>query len=156
MLGDGILRKIFFDYMSSHTHTINVLPKELKGKVQVPVVMYPGIKQDQYVRFQREATELNESDDAAYNIVVLGPTGSGKSTVINNIFNKTVCATAASAQSVTREVKFYRGEYHMVFGREHQRKQQAINIIDTIGKVQINLVPIIYSKAYIIYTVLQS
>ena len=147
MLGDGILRKIFFDYMSSHTHTINVLPKELKEEAHVPAVMYPEIQEIQHVSFQRETTELSENDQASYNIVVLGPTGSGKSTVINNIFNKTVCATAASAQSVTREVKFYRGEYHMVFGREHQRKQQAINIIDTIGKVQINLVPIIYSKA---------
>ena len=136
MLGDGILRKTFFDYMSSHTHQINVLPKELKGKVHVPVVMYPEIKQTQHVRFQREATELNKSDHASYNIVVLGPTGSGKSTIINNIFNKTVCATAASAQSVTREVRFYRGDAFMVVEEKGKitKKQKAMNIIDTIGK----------------------
>ena len=132
MLGDGILKKTFFDYMSSHTHQINVLPKELKGKANAPLVMYPEIQQTQYVRFHSETTELNENDHASYNIVVLGPTGSGKSTVINNIFNKTVCATAASAQSVTREVRFYKGEYH--FSVDWKLKQQAINIIDTIGK----------------------
>ena len=134
MLGDGILRKIFFDYMSSHTHTINVLPKELKEKAHIPVVMYPGIQTP--VFFQRESTELNENDLTCFNVVVLGPTGSGKSTVINNIFNKTVCATAATAQSVTRDVKFYRGEYHMTLeGKE--LKQKTINIIDTIGNSQL-------------------
>ena len=133
MLGDGILRKTFFDYMSSHTHQINVLPKELKGKAQAPVIMYPEIQQTHFVRFQRETPGLNESDHASYNIVVLGPTGSGKSTVINNIFNKTVCSTAATAQSVTREVRFYRGEYYMDFVQSG-RKQQSINVIDIIGK----------------------
>ena len=43
MLRDGI----FFDYMSSHNPTINVLPKELKEKDQVPVVMYPEMEQTQ-------------------------------------------------------------------------------------------------------------
>ena len=131
MLGDGILRKTFLDYMSSHTHTINVLPKELKRQAQDPVFMYPEIQQTQHVRFQKETTELNESDNASYNVVVLGPTGCGKSTIINNIFNKTVCAASGSAQSVTREVRFYRGEYYLP--TTYKQTQKAINIIDTIG-----------------------
>ena len=124
--------------MSSHTRTINVLPKELREKVPPYLVMYPEIRVDQNVRFQRIATEMNAGDHASYNIVVLGPTGSGKSTIINNIFNKTVCATAASAESVTREVKYYRGEYHMIIEEGSSGRgrceQQAINVIDTIGK----------------------
>ena len=37
-------------------------------------------------------------------------TGSGKSNLINHLFNQKVSLSAGSAQSVTRDVTFYQGE----------------------------------------------
>ena len=47
--------------------------------------------------------------------------------------NRTVCGTSASAQSCTREVKFYRGDSDMMDRRTGKLSKQKINVIDTIG-----------------------
>ena len=135
MIGSGILRETFFSHMSSHTRQINVLPSELETKPGTMETIYPEIQDSHPIRFQKMARELNESDHSAYNVVVLGPTGSGKSTIINHIFNKTVCETSASAQSCTREVRFYRGvcDFEMMQNGRRVLYQKMINIIDTIG-----------------------
>ena len=139
MIGSGILRETFFSYMSTHTKQINVLPRELETKVATIETIYPEIQERHRIRFQTIEKSLVESDHSAYNVVVLGPTGSGKSTIINHIFNKTVCETSGSAKSCTREVKFYRGDFELHYGQKRVLHQKKINIIDTIGNHSIYL-----------------
>ena len=57
------------------------------------------------------------------NILVFGPTGSGKSTLINNLMRKTMAKARHGAASVTSEVKEYEGEYEGV----------KIRVYDTVG-----------------------
>ena len=74
---------------------------------------------------------LSEADEKCFNLVLIGPTGAGKSTLINNLFNLTVSETAGSSESVTREVKFYQGSFNI------QRQIRSVNIIDTLGRSNI-------------------
>ena len=62
-------------------------------------------------------------------LVIVGDTGCGKSTIINQLFNRTVSATAATAGPVTQELEFFHGD---LITSEEGSKQ--ITIIDTIGK----------------------
>ena len=81
------------------------------------------------MQFERSATSVFGNDESSFNIVVLGPTGCGKSTIINQLFNRTVCTTSASASSVTQELKFFHGN---LMTSENAFKKTTV--IDTIGK----------------------
>ena len=60
------------------------------------------------VTYSRWETVLDADDDSAYNVVVLGPTGEGKSrsSIISRMFNRRVCAAADDVDSVTRNMSF--------------------------------------------------
>ena len=82
---------------------------------------------------------FSEPNNSDYNIVVLGPTGAGKSTIINNLFNQNVCVTGATAESVTREVRFFQGTCDQVLVYSQIKNttktvKKRLNVIDTIGK----------------------
>ena len=84
MVGDGVLRGYFFDYMSTFTKRINILPEELKKPEQEKTAIY-GDALKTWVTFERSRDELTAADQRAFNIVFLGPTGSGKSTIGNTL-----------------------------------------------------------------------
>ena len=133
MLGSGILKKTFFDAMAQHTKVINTLPRELEEEEHPIVEIYRNI--DGYATFEKSDHMLTEADKDSLNILFLGPTGSGKSSLINTIFNKTVSKTASTAQSVGKEVKFYKGS---LTRRERVNAQwrtvtKKMIAIDTIG-----------------------
>ena len=68
--------------------------------------------------------------------MLLGPTGSGKSTIINNLFNLTVSKSGASAESVTRQVQFHGGSTSFTDVDKKVRVVKKINGMDTLGKLK--------------------
>ena len=57
------------------------------------------------------------------NILVIGPTVAGKSTLINNLMRKTMAKAGHGASSITNQLKKYEGEYEGV----------KIRVYDTVG-----------------------
>ena len=131
MIGDANMNK-FLD-ITNRQH-VNTLPKELEEQPHKPETLYKVIASSHEVKFHNDANKLTDAEKDAYNVVILGPTGCGKSTIINQIFNKSVCLTGANAQSVTQEVRFYHGNC--------TKLRKMINIIDTIGKKS-NYIPLL-------------
>ena len=132
MVSNGILKSKFFDYMSQHTKLINTFPIELNIKpieawspeeISRRPAVYP--EATVHVRFRKTMEMMSAVDQNNFTIVILGPTGSGKSTLINNLFNKAVCQTGDSVHSVTNQVRFYQGTYCWL--------RKTVNIIDTLG-----------------------
>ena len=128
MIGDALFKKSLGELSSETKKLVNNLPKELETKAEIAKVIYPELEPNN-LQFQNFATSVSDNENNSFNIVVLGPTGCGKSTIINQLFNRTVSATAATAGSVTQELKFFHGD---LITSEEGSKQ--ITIIDTIGK----------------------
>jgi len=85
--------------------------------------------------------EMMEKD---INIVVTGPTGSGKSHLINVLFNCVVSDSSSSMESVTQDIHFFKGKLNMshplvseLAAGKHTEvslfRGKVVNIIDTIG-----------------------
>ena len=123
MVGVAPLKE-FLGEMSDISRLLNSLPRELEMTPASEDILYEEIRNTHQVEYTKNAPSLTQTESKAYNVVVLGPTGCGKSTIINQIFNKFVCPTGANAFSVTREVRFYHGIFS---------DQKTINIIDTVG-----------------------
>ena len=115
--------------MTKYTKLLNVLPRELEVASGPIEVIYSEVKDSHPIKFYKMTRELTANDHDAFNVVVLGPTGAGKSTLINHIFNRTVCGTSATAQSCTREVKFYRGEMRNKGTREKFKEDQDRHLL---------------------------
>ena len=63
----------------------------------------------------------------SFNILLLGPTGSGKSNLINHIFKSNIAQSQSHSTGITNSINFYPGEFTSAAGHSH------ICIIDTIG-----------------------
>ena len=74
-----------------------------------------------------------DSNENTYNILFIGPTGAGKSHLINVFFNQKICESNCSTQSVTREIYFIRGRGKVYNVNENQSIMQDIIVTDTIG-----------------------
>jgi len=107
----GFLYKIFKNEMSKFTKLINTEPEELTTVFELKPI-YPGFKSG--ITFVKLKDVLTDADNNHRNVLFIGPTGSGKSTLINHIFNLSVSETGSSAASVTRNVKFFEGTYSEV------------------------------------------
>eukprot|EP00092_Neocalanus_flemingeri_P010674 GFUD01011498.1.p1 GENE.GFUD01011498.1~~GFUD01011498.1.p1 ORF type:complete len:524 (+),score=119.24 GFUD01011498.1:69-1640(+) len=117
----GSLRAKFEKQMTKPVQNmINTKPKELEEKEIVSEEpLYPNIKSD-YIQFRSYPALLWNGGRDSYNIVILGPTGSGKSSLINLLFNQTVAKAAPTAASVTRTVNYIEGTY--VSSKELKKK----------------------------------
>lgn len=114
-------------------HLINTFPADLIGK-QSERVFRELYKSNDYsfnIEYMGHTDYLTDQDNRRYSIVFLGPTGSGKSSLINLLFNKNVNIAKQGAMSVTKEVNFSKGVAFKHFGKEDH--EQEVNIIDTIG-----------------------
>ena len=160
MLGEGILKRSFFDYMTIYTKLINCPPKELDvevvsgGQIFENNESFARLSGSVVGKFTKHERALTKMDDARYNILMLGPTGAGKSHLINMIFNEEIVATASSPQSVNRDLSFSQGTFEFY---NNGCTVKDVTVIDTIGlcdsvlneqdvltmiksKVQVNLV----------------
>ena len=70
--------------------------------------------------------ELREKGEPV-NILVIGPTGAGKSTLINNLMRKAMAKAGHGASSVTNQLKKCEGEY------EGEYEGVKIRVYDTVG-----------------------
>ena len=74
-----------------------------------------------------------DSNEETYNILVIGPTGAGKSHIINVMFNQEICQSEVSHHGVTREIYFIRGRGNVYNLKEKKFKEQDVLVADTIG-----------------------
>ena len=133
MSGKGILRKMYLKDMAAYTKMVNKLPLELQEAGEEVRILYDENESNGQLIFQMmPKTALTKEDDDAYNILFLGPTGSGKSSLINLLCNRSVNKTAASCHSVTRELQYLQGKLRKVM-EDGSSNVRRTNIIDTIG-----------------------
>lgn len=64
---------------------------------------------------------------------VLGPTGAGKSRLINVLFNAEICDSKVSHNSVTRDVCFIEGEGQLIDLKTSEKHTKKIVVADTVG-----------------------
>merc|ERR1719335_1434904 len=107
---------------------VNTSPDEIAVKKDVSLVPIHAYWKSPHVqpKFTRHLQTLRPVEDDV-NVLVLGPTGAGKSSVVNMLFNQKVAEVKASAMSVTRQMEVYQGF------SSWQGEVRQINIIDSVG-----------------------
>eukprot|EP00092_Neocalanus_flemingeri_P025935 GFUD01028109.1.p1 GENE.GFUD01028109.1~~GFUD01028109.1.p1 ORF type:complete len:521 (+),score=131.24 GFUD01028109.1:141-1703(+) len=122
MKNDSI-RRIFDSHMSDEQKKlINTPPAELITDEEGSMEIIHAELSD-HVQYEQQTRLILTEDKDAQNIVFVGPTGCGKSNLVNQLYNKKVVISKASASSVTRKMQFTQGDY----------KGRKCNIVDTIG-----------------------
>jgi len=118
-----------------HRQLVNTKPNELV-KRKPEQMLYKEVQP--FVRYERSPQAIDKQDLDAFNVVFLGPTGCGKSHLVNHFFNKTVSLSAGTAESVTRDIHFFIGS--AMLGRaptddvkEWHLQRRKVNLVDTIG-----------------------
>lgn len=112
---------------------VNTLPVELKNALARRTVYQGG---PGFIRFKATKSILSGQEaKGAYNVVLLGPTGVGKSHLVNMLYNQTVSRSATSVSSVTRNMRITQGTA-TVLGQTRD-----VNVIDTIGFCDSELSP---------------
>jgi GTP-binding protein EngB required for normal cell division len=124
---------------------MNTKPMELIRENTI-VTLYPDESNRpiflQYLHEHLQRSQLEKEDDGLYNVVFLGPTGSGKSSLINLLFNATVNLADSGASSVTRDIRFAQGiaQFSKLIPKDNEKSSTIgkgtsmyVNIIDTVG-----------------------
>jgi len=128
---EQILYKEFIKYIKEEKKTklINCNPDTLRfdidgGKVYKniePIFEYTGI--DYFI----------DDTQKTYNILVIGPKGSGKSKLINVLFNKNIYESGVNLNSVKNEIYFTRGKTMITNFETKKTEKKDVIVIDTIG-----------------------
>ena len=139
----GTLKDTLFNYLGEKSKLINVFPKELEESKERKIEKLYKDLDDSCglpMTYERKHDHLTDSDNNAFNILFLGPTGAGKSTLINHLFNRTVCKTGGAAISTTKQARFHSGSHHLwsTHGEKNIQRRTKVNVCDTIGKENSN------------------
>ncbi len=130
----GELLKIFRSYMmGDQIRLINTFPSCIRPHIfndKEANKLYSFID-DNYIA-TRFDYYLDSAEDT-YNILVVGPTGAGKSHLINVFFNQAICESEVSHHSVTREIYFIRGRGLVFDCPQNKYVERNIVVADTIG-----------------------
>lgn len=124
----------FRDYlMKDSKRLINTFPSNIR-----PHIFKEGDKAKLYsfINDNFAATQMDyylDYNEDTYNILVVGPTGAGKSHLINVLFNQKICDSEASLRSVTREIYFIRGRGEVYDIEKKKFMTKNIIVADTIG-----------------------
>eukprot|EP00929_Paragymnodinium_shiwhaense_P007377 TRINITY_DN111275_c0_g1_i1.p1 TRINITY_DN111275_c0_g1~~TRINITY_DN111275_c0_g1_i1.p1 ORF type:complete len:447 (-),score=61.13 TRINITY_DN111275_c0_g1_i1:153-1493(-) len=130
-LGEAILKH----FPADKKKYLDKLPREIRPDDWTMKEVYPKDQYSGFVRFKERVWGLCKDDEDAYNVIVLGPTGAGKSRIINILFNQEVSKSLPSIDPVTEEIMIFSGTAPMpvkVAGK-WQDIQRKVNVIDTIG-----------------------
>ncbi len=107
MIEDGLLLKWFKKYIiEDRIRMINTFPESIRPH------KFSTKKDKVYDFLETEFVASNleyylDDNESTYNILVVGPTGSGKSRFINVLFNQDLCSSNKSLVSVTKEISIY-------------------------------------------------
>jgi hypothetical protein len=103
MVPGSLFRKAFEEVIKIKEELINVIPEDLRSVVQHPRrILYKELKHDSssVVRYIKTLETLSKDDvdiEDCWNVVMMGPSGSGKATIINQLFNQNVCTSRSSS-----------------------------------------------------------
>lgn len=114
------------------------MPDEIKAKRNrlIRPLFYNG---QSFVKYTDKKSILTQEEaDNAINILLVGPTGSGKSHIINLPLNKVVCPSSNSTRSVTRHMDIIQGT---VIVGDSMPECRRVNLIDSIGLCDSELSP---------------
>ena len=134
MVDSNGLISYFRDYLLSDKALtlVNTFPSSIR-----PHIFNNDAKQvysQEIVSNPFKATQFSyylDANEDTYNILVVGPTGCGKSRLINVLFNQEICRSETKHKSVTKDCYFIRGEGTITVGDRQQHKK--IVVADTIG-----------------------
>ena len=115
---------MFVRDLAEKTKLINTFPEELKPPYESFSPIFTGISDFIHCGGPKDA--LTAKDQKAFNILVFGPTGAGKSTIINHLYNKFVCPISAGPQSETRRVHYTQGQYYFKNGETNGENWERI------------------------------
>lgn len=131
MMREGEMRQFFGPILQpNHLRLVASLPSDLLAKETLidAAPLFDSAEMINYDHFV--SVEDFKLTGDAYNIVIAGPTGAGKSTLANIFFNASVSKTDdnVDAVSVTRTFHVVHGNY-----RCDDNRRLNVNVVDTMG-----------------------
>lgn len=135
MSTDGALMRRFQKYLTRENMFLNV--NVFPGYIQPRLLEDSATdKVYSFIDSNFRATSIDcflDYKKETYNVLMIGPTGAGKSRLINVLFNQQICEESMSHRSVTREIYFVRGFGTVYNSLTNVRENKEIVVADSIG-----------------------